>query len=72
MIDHLSNGFVARFKDSESLAEGIQWILNKSTDYEELSRKCIKKVHAHYAQGHVALRYIELYEQELSFKEKLK
>ncbi|MFZ1235531.1 MAG: glycosyltransferase family 4 protein [Prevotella sp.] len=72
MIDHLSNGYIARFKDSESLAEGIQWILNKSADSEELSSKCIKKVHAHYAQSRVALRYIEVYEQELSFKEKLK
>lgn len=61
MIDHLQNGYVARYKDAASLAEGIAWILDKDTNGAELSRRCIHKVQTAYAQQHVAKHYMEVY-----------
>ena len=65
MIDHLQNGYVARYKDAVSLAEGIAWILDKDTNGAELSRRCIHKVQTAYAQQHVAKRYLEVYQEAM-------
>lgn len=65
MIDHLQNGYVARYKDAASLAEGIAWILDKDTNSAELSRRCIHKVQTAYAQQHVAKRYLEVYQEAM-------
>lgn len=65
MIDHLQNGYVARYKDAASLAEGIAWILDKGTNSTELSRRCIHKVQTAYAQQHVAKRYLEVYQEAM-------
>lgn len=65
MIDHLQNGYVARYKDAASLAEGIAWILDKGTNGAELSRRCIHKVQTAYAQQHVAKRYLEVYQEAM-------
>lgn len=65
MIDHLQNGYVARYKDAASLAEGIAWILDKDTNGAELSRRCIHKVQTAYAQQHVAKRYLEVYQEAM-------
>lgn len=65
MIDHLQNGYVARYKDAASLAEGIEWILDKDTNGAELSRRCIHKVQTAYAQQHVAKRYLEVYQEAM-------
>ena len=29
MIDHLKNGYVAKYKDTNDLAVGIKWIIDK-------------------------------------------
>lgn len=68
MIDHLQNGYVARYKDTASLAEGIAWILDKDTNGAELSRRCIHKVQTAYAQQHVAKRYLEVYQEAMKGK----
>lgn len=68
MIDHLQNGYVARYKDAASLAEGITWILDKDTNGAELSRRCIHKVQTAYAQQHVAKRYLEVYQEAIKEK----
>ena len=62
MIDHLINGYVARYKDAEDLAKGISWILNYK-DKKSLSDACLKKVRETYAENIVAEKYIELYKQ---------
>ena len=66
MIDHRVNGFVARFKDVESLASGIRWVLDQTAGSDELNRQCIKKVMTTYAQQHVAMRYIDVYQKALA------
>lgn len=67
MIDHQRNGYVARYKDSTDLAKGIHWILDEA-DHEELSRKAVHKVAIEYSQQSVAMRYIEVYNQAMAYK----
>ena len=66
-IDHRKNGYVAEYRNSSDLAEGIRWILEES-DYEELSRQCVHKVVQHYSQQSVALSYLDIYQQAMAFK----
>ena len=67
MIDHMRNGYVAKFRDSDDLAKGMQWVLTDS-DIGNLSDNCLKKVVASYSQHSVAIKYIEVYNQALAFK----
>lgn len=66
-IDHLKNGYVARFRDVDDLACGMNWVLFES-DYEDISRRALAKVARNYSQQSVAMRYIEVYNQALAFK----
>ena len=67
MIDHQKNGYVAQYMKSDDLAHGIHWVLDE-TDAEQLSKNCLKKVVQTYSQHAVAMRYIEVYNQALAFK----
>jgi len=67
MIDHKRNGYVAKFRDTADLTDGIYWVLNEA-DAAGLSDNCQRKVAACYSQQAVALRYIEVYNQALAFK----
>lgn len=60
MIDHKTNGYVAKYKDANDLANGIRWILEHK-DPQSLSNACIKKVRENYTEEVVANQYIELY-----------
>lgn len=70
MINHRENGFVARFKDAQSLAEGIGWVLNQVADNKPLGQKCIEKVHSTYAQQQVAMQYLDIYRRAIVDKAK--
>lgn len=64
VIDHKVNGYLAKYKDSEDLASGIQWVLeNKET--LNLSEACVKKVQENYTEQIVAEKYIALYKSLL-------
>ncbi|MCD8304965.1 MAG: glycosyltransferase [Prevotellaceae bacterium] len=57
MIDHLANGYVANYKDSQDLADGVEFVLNTPGLGDAAS---------HYAQyvydqDRVARKYIEVY-----------
>lgn len=60
MIDHLHNGYVAKYKSPEDLADGIHWVLT-GADYNQLSEQATRKVHNSYSESHIAKRYIEVY-----------
>lgn len=60
MIDHLHNGYVARYKSSEDFANGIYWTLTEP-DYPGLSEQACRKATAHYSENTVAKKYIDLY-----------
>lgn len=65
MIDHLQNGYVARYKDVDDLSQGIKWVLDNKK-YEVLSDMCIKKVQSAYSEKVVAHKYISLYKDILN------
>ena len=67
MIDHQKNGYVANYRDTNDLAQGIHWVLEEA-DKEALSQACLQKVSHNYSQHAVALRYIEVYNQAMAFK----
>lgn len=58
MISHGVNGYVARYKDSSDLAEGIVRVLS---DGASLAAEALRKVNECYNQDIVAARYIEVY-----------
>lgn len=60
MIDHTVNGYVADYKNSDDLAEGIMWVLS-NPDYQQLSSSAVKKVEGSYSEGIVAMQYIQIY-----------
>jgi glycosyltransferase involved in cell wall biosynthesis len=67
MIDHQKNGYLAKYRDADDLAAGIHWVLDEA-DADEASRQCLQKVGASYSQRTVAMKYIEVYNQALAFK----
>lgn len=62
-IDHMQNGYVARYKSAEDLAEGIRWVLCES-NYDALGSNAVSKVASHYSQHAVAMKYIDVYERK--------
>ena len=60
MIDHMSNGYVARYKSAEDLARGISWVLNEA-DYQALCRNARDKAVGSYSEKVVARQYISLF-----------
>jgi glycosyltransferase involved in cell wall biosynthesis len=58
IIDHMINGYLAQYQDTEDLANGIVWALENN---ESLSMKAVEKVKNNYANKIVAQRYVELY-----------
>ena len=60
MIDHLHNGYVARYKSSEDFANGIYWALTES-EYPNLSEEACRKVVSNYSERIIAKHYIDIY-----------
>lgn len=67
-IDHQKNGYVAEYRNSADLAKGIYWCLEEA-DYDALSEAALRKVVQNYSQHSVALKYIEVYNQALAYKD---
>ena len=67
MIDHQKNGYVANYRDAKDLAAGIHWVLEEA-DQENLKKACLQKVMHNYSQHAVALKYVEVYNQAMAFK----
>jgi glycosyltransferase involved in cell wall biosynthesis len=54
------NGFLAKYKSAESLAEGIKWILFEA-NHDELSKNARQKVLDNYSEKVVVEKYLEVY-----------
>ena len=67
MISHQENGYVAKERDADDLAQGIRYVLAEA-DYEALSRECLHQVAQKYSQQSVASRYIEEYQNSMTPK----
>ena len=61
MIDHLENGYVARYRDAADLAAGIRFVLRHN-----LRADAHSKAADAYGETHVAQEYIKLYSLSLS------
>lgn len=58
MIDHLANGYVARYQDSADLAEGIRYVLS-----HDLRQAAHQKAATAYSEDRVAKEYMRVYRQ---------
>ena len=56
MIDHLENGYVARYRDASDLAAGIHFVLDHN-----LREAAHNKAADSYGETHVAQKYIKLF-----------
>ena len=56
MIDHLENGYVARYRDANDLAAGIRYVLS-----HDLSAAAHAKAAAAYSETQIAKDYIKLF-----------
>jgi glycosyltransferase involved in cell wall biosynthesis len=64
MIDHKKSGYLAKRKNSNDLAHGIEWVLNNN-NYEELCRNARKKVVENFDVKVIAKKYKKLYKEVL-------
>ncbi|WP_435356266.1 glycosyltransferase family 4 protein [Emticicia sp. SJ17W-69] len=60
MIENKTNGFLAKYKSAESLAEGMKWALYEA-NYAELSKNARQKVVDNYSEKVVIEQYLEVY-----------
>ena len=63
MIDHKQNGYIAKYKDAEDLANGLKWILEEA-DSTQLAENARQKVIENYSESQIALSYLEIYKQD--------
>lgn len=66
MIDHQVNGYVARYRDADDLATGIDYVL--SDDEHRLSQAAAAKAVSAWNEEFVVHQYIQLYESMKSEK----
>ncbi len=65
VIKHKENGYLAKFKSAQDLADGIKWILFEA-DYEKTSNKAHNYVNNNFSDTVIAQKYIDLYKSILS------
>lgn len=65
IINHKINGYLAQYKNSLDLANGIKWVLYE-TDYLQLSANARIKIENSFSEDIVGKKYIELYESMIS------
>lgn len=61
IIDHLKNGYIARYKDTDDFANGIIWAIGQNQDREALH----EDVRHRFSATSVANRYISLFHEVL-------
>ncbi|MBR0049973.1 MAG: glycosyltransferase family 4 protein [Prevotella sp.] len=65
-IDHRKNGYLAKYRNADDLAEGLRWVLFQA-DGKALSNAARSKVLHTYSQQAVAIKYLDLYHQAMAF-----
>lgn len=64
MVTHQQNGYLAQYKSSTDLAEGINWIY-RHPQKELLHQQARKTVEDHFSEKIIAQKHIELYQRLL-------
>ena len=67
IIDHLNNGYLARYPSVKDLSKGILWAYEQK-DNPSLQDKCIEKVKKNYTEDVIATHYNHLYQKLLLTK----
>jgi glycosyltransferase involved in cell wall biosynthesis len=70
IVDHKTNGYLAKHFESKDLAIGIEWVL-KNKDYDSLCKNAREKVLREFDSKVVAKKYIDLYQEILFSKKRL-
>ena len=66
LVDHQKTGYVARYKDTEDLLVGIQWLLSRSpAEYSVMSEALITKARSGFSLHTMTEKYLELYKSLL-------
>jgi glycosyltransferase involved in cell wall biosynthesis len=65
MIQHMENGYLAKTKDTEDLAKGINTFLNDGELLKKSSRHALKTINEHFSEEIVAKQYLNLYSQQI-------
>jgi len=63
MVEHMKNGYLARFRDSEDLAHGIKWVLENEPRRRSLGETARAKALREYTMDMQAKRYLNLYNE---------
>jgi len=61
MVEHMKNGYLAKFRDSEDLAHGIKWALENEPRRRGLGEAAREKALREYTMDMQAKRYLNLY-----------
>jgi glycosyltransferase involved in cell wall biosynthesis len=69
MIEHQKNGFLAKPFESDSLANGIIWVLEDGSRYQRLCDNARQKVEQEFTQEIQANRYTQLFSKLLMNRE---
>ncbi len=65
MVSHLKTGYLAKLKDAEDLAKGMDYILS-TPNYIEIQNNAREKVSTEYSEDIIAKSYTELYQTILT------
>ena len=61
MVDHLENGYLAKTKDTESLAKGIHEILHDDEKLKKMSENALRTINKKFRSDIVSKRLVEHY-----------
>ena len=67
MIEHKKEGYLAKYKDVDDLANGITWCLNNNED-GELSKNAIKKIESTFSYPVIGKQFKAYYSGLISDK----
>ncbi len=65
MVQHEQNGYLAEYRSSKSLADGMEWVINH-TDRATLQQSARQAVMTKYAEPVIAQKHVQLYRQLLN------
>lgn len=66
MVRHMETGYLARYKDAQDMAHGLDFILGNGDARERMRQRCREIALAEYSLDLQARRYLDLYEQAIA------
>ena len=67
LVEHKTDGYLAKTKNVSDLAKGIDWIIKNNTK-RKISIKCLKKAKKLYNSSTISKQYLNLYNKILKKK----